>query len=110
MSTGHMARKQELRELKILQKQEQKAFQDLGIKANAARAEQERKFEAEKTQFLRAYDNDLEALTRHQKQQVGGACAGAAEWLSHSYLSGSRRVARSYMRGSWQVAPVSSRG
>ena len=76
MTSGHLARKQELRELKILQKMEQKQFQELGVKASVARQEQERKFESEKTQLLRSYDADVEALTRSQKQQVskGSAC------------------------------------
>ena len=70
MTSGHLARKQELRELKIIQKLEQKQFQELGIKANIARNEQERKFELEKNQLLRSYDADIDALNRHQKQQV----------------------------------------
>ncbi|XP_018015536.1 serine/threonine-protein kinase 10 isoform X1 [Hyalella azteca] len=70
MTSGHLARKQELRELKLLQKIEQKQFQELGIKANNARIEQERKFEAERSQLVRTYDNDVDTLNRHQKQQV----------------------------------------
>ncbi|XP_027236505.1 STE20-like serine/threonine-protein kinase isoform X11 [Penaeus vannamei] len=70
LSSGHLARKQELRELKILQKQEQKQFQELAVKANFAKIEQEKKFEAEKQQLLRGYDTEVEALNRQQKQQV----------------------------------------
>ncbi|KAK8741190.1 hypothetical protein OTU49_002550 [Cherax quadricarinatus] len=70
MGTGHFARKQELRELKILQKIEQKQFQELGMKANFARVEQEKKFDLERQQLLRGYDTDIEALNRQQKQQV----------------------------------------
>lgn len=69
-ATGHFARKQELRELKILQKIEQKQFQELAVKANFAKAEQDKKFEMEKQQLLRTYDADIEALNRQQKQQV----------------------------------------
>lgn len=69
-ATGHFARKQELRELKILQKIEQKQFQELAVKANFAKAEQDKKFELEKQQLLRTYDTDIEALNRQQKQQV----------------------------------------
>lgn len=69
-ATGHFARKQELRELKILQKTEQKQFQELAVKANFAKAEQEKKFEMEKQQLLRSYDTEVEALNRQQKQQV----------------------------------------
>lgn len=69
-ATGHFARKQELRELKILQKIEQKQFQELAVKANFAKAEQDKKFELERQQLLRTYDTDIEALNRQQKQQV----------------------------------------
>nr|XP_045597775.1 serine/threonine-protein kinase 10-like isoform X2 [Procambarus clarkii] len=70
MGTGHFVRKQELRELKILQKIEQKQFQELGMKANLARVEQEKKFDLERQQLLRGYDTEIEALNRQQKQQV----------------------------------------
>lgn len=69
-ATGHFARKQELRELKILQKIEQKQFQKLGVEANLAKAEQDKEFDMEKQQLLRTYDADIEALNRQQKQQV----------------------------------------
>ncbi|KAK7020281.1 hypothetical protein SK128_006864, partial [Halocaridina rubra] len=70
MSSGHLARKQELRELKLLQKIEQKQFQELAVKANFAKAEQEKKFDIEKIQLLRSYDTEVESLNRQQKQQV----------------------------------------
>lgn len=70
LSSGHMARKQELRELKLLQKVEQKQFQELAVKANIAKMEQEKKFDFEKQQLLRSYDTEVEALNRQQKQQV----------------------------------------
>uniref|UniRef100_A0A2P2HZL7 STE20-like serine/threonine-protein kinase n=1 Tax=Hirondellea gigas TaxID=1518452 RepID=A0A2P2HZL7_9CRUS len=70
ITSGHLARKQELRELKILQKLEQKQFQELGIKSTQARQEQDRKFDTEKTQLIRSYDNDVDTLNRQQKQQV----------------------------------------
>ena len=70
LSSGHLARKQELRELKLLQKIEQKQFQELAVKANFARQEQEKKFDAEKLQLLRSYDTEVESLNRQQKQQV----------------------------------------
>ena len=74
LSTGHMARKQELRELKILQKMEQKQFQELALKSNLAKAEQEKKFENEKQLLMRGYDSDVEVLNRQQKQQA--SCYG----------------------------------
>ena len=54
----------------MLQKAEQKQFQDLTIKAQAARDQQERRFDQETTALLRGYDTELETLTRSQKQQV----------------------------------------
>lgn len=66
----HLLRKQELRELKMLQKAEQKQFQDLTVKAQTARDQQERRFEQETAALLRGYDTELETLTRSQKQQV----------------------------------------
>ncbi len=66
----HLLRKQELRELKMLQKAEQKQFQDLTVKAQVARDQQERRFDQETTSLLRGYDTELETLTRSQKQQV----------------------------------------
>lgn len=63
-------RKQELRELKCLQKQENKSFQDLAFKAQFAREQQEKRFEQEIASYLKQYDSDLEALNRQQKQRV----------------------------------------
>ncbi|KFM83607.1 Serine/threonine-protein kinase 10, partial [Stegodyphus mimosarum] len=45
MKEDHILRKQELRELKMLQKQETKQFQDLALKAQFNREQQEKKFE-----------------------------------------------------------------
>lgn len=66
----HVFRKQELRELKMLQKYEQKQFQDLAFKSQLARDQQEKHFEQEKTSLLRTYDTDLEALIRGQRQSI----------------------------------------
>ncbi|CAH1131586.1 unnamed protein product [Ceutorhynchus assimilis] len=63
-------RKQELRELKYLQKQEQKQFQDLANKENLALEQQERKFEQERQNLERTYENDLELLSRQQRLQI----------------------------------------
>ncbi|XP_048526500.1 serine/threonine-protein kinase 10 isoform X2 [Dendroctonus ponderosae] len=63
-------RKQELRELKLLQKQEQKQFQDLATKENLALEQQERKFEQERQNLERTYENDLEVLSRQQRVQI----------------------------------------
>lgn len=66
----HADRKQELRELKYLQKQEQKQFQELGAKEKAADEQQERRFEQEKLLLDRTFENDLETLSRQQRVQV----------------------------------------
>ncbi|RWS22020.1 hypothetical protein B4U80_09636, partial [Leptotrombidium deliense] len=58
----HVVRKQELRELKMLQKLENKQFQDLSLKAQIAKEQQEKRVETELAALLRTYDNDLEAL------------------------------------------------
>ncbi|KAL1490995.1 hypothetical protein ABEB36_011658 [Hypothenemus hampei] len=63
-------RKQELRELKYLQKQEQKQFQDLTVKEKFALEQQERKFEQERQTLERNYENDLEMLSRQQRLQI----------------------------------------
>ncbi|ERL86432.1 hypothetical protein D910_03839 [Dendroctonus ponderosae] len=65
-------RKQELRELKLLQKQEQKQFQDLATKENLALEQQERKFEQERQNLERTYENDLEVLSRQQSANRAG--------------------------------------
>lgn len=69
-SEDHVLRKQELRELKMLQKQENKQFQDLAVKAQAARDQYEKKCESEMANLLRNHENELEALNRQQKTLV----------------------------------------
>lgn len=66
----HILRKQDLRELKRLQKSENKQYQALVVKANVARDLQEKKFEIEMQTLLKTYEQDLETLTRQQKQQA----------------------------------------
>ncbi|KAJ8921628.1 hypothetical protein NQ315_010537 [Exocentrus adspersus] len=70
LNDPHSDRKQELRELKYLQKQEQKQFQDLAIKENLALEQQEKKFEQERLNLERTYENDLEMLSRQQRLQI----------------------------------------
>ncbi|KAK9708620.1 Polo kinase kinase [Popillia japonica] len=67
---AHADRKQELRELKYLQKQEQKQFQELGLKENLALEQQEKRFEQERQSLERTYENDLEMLSRQQRLQI----------------------------------------
>ncbi|XP_076460316.1 serine/threonine-protein kinase 10-like isoform X7 [Babylonia areolata] len=66
----HDNRKQDLRELKLLQKQENKQYQDLLYKNHLATETQERKFEAEMQTLLKNYEQDMEILTKQQKQAV----------------------------------------
>ncbi|XP_054013062.1 serine/threonine-protein kinase 10 isoform X2 [Hylaeus anthracinus] len=63
-------RKQELRELKMLQKMEQKQFQDLSQKAQFNKDQQEKRFEQERQLLERNAETDLETLARHQRQQI----------------------------------------
>lgn len=68
--SDHFLRKQELRELKMLQKLETKQFQDLTCKAQYAKEQQDKRFEQEKTALLRNYENELDTLNRQQKVHV----------------------------------------
>ncbi|XP_044762491.1 serine/threonine-protein kinase 10 isoform X2 [Coccinella septempunctata] len=63
-------RKQELRELKYLQKQEQKQFQDLALKENQAIEAQDKKFEQERLSLEKQYEAELENLSRQQRIQI----------------------------------------
>ncbi|KAI5747961.1 hypothetical protein M8J77_020407 [Diaphorina citri] len=63
-------RKQELRELKLLQKQEQKQSQDLTLKTQVGKEAQEKRFEQERLSLSRQYDADLETMDRQQKSQI----------------------------------------
>ncbi|KAL4231906.1 hypothetical protein ACF0H5_009482 [Mactra antiquata] len=66
----HLMRKQDLRELKLLQKNENKQYQDLIYKAQLAREMQDRKFETDMQSLVKNYDQDMDTLTKQQKQQV----------------------------------------
>ena len=66
----HYFRKQELRELKMLQKQEQKQFQDLAFKNQLYREQQEKRFDGEKVTLMKNYENDLTSMVDSQKKQV----------------------------------------
>lgn len=63
-------RKQELRELKMLQKMEQKQFQDFSQKAQFNKDQQEKRFEQERQILERNAEADLETLARQQRQQI----------------------------------------
>ena len=66
----HYFRKQELRELKMLQKQEQKQFQDLAFKNQLYSEQQEKRFDSERVTLMKNYENDLTSMVDSQKKQV----------------------------------------
>ncbi|XP_050081303.1 uncharacterized protein LOC126568751 [Anopheles maculipalpis] len=66
----HLFRKQELRELKMLQKQEKKQFYDLQGKEAIAKEQQEKKFEQERMQLERTFEADMDVLARQHRQTV----------------------------------------
>ena len=56
--------------MKLLQKQEQKQFQDLAFKNQLVKEQQEKRFEVERTTLMKNYDNDLSSMIDSQKKQV----------------------------------------
>lgn len=70
MYDDHIFRKQELRELKMLQKQEKKQFLDLQIKEQASKEQQERRFDQERIALERTYEADMDTLARQHRQLV----------------------------------------
>ncbi|XP_065091532.1 serine/threonine-protein kinase 10 isoform X2 [Ochlerotatus camptorhynchus] len=66
----HLFRKQELRELKMLQKAEKKQFYDLQQKEAVAKEQQEKKFEQERLQLERTFEADMDVLARQHRQTV----------------------------------------
>ncbi|XP_011204222.2 serine/threonine-protein kinase 10 isoform X1 [Bactrocera dorsalis] len=66
----HVFRKQELRELKMLQKQEKKQQNDLQLKEQIAREQQDRRFEQERISLEKTYEADMDTLARQQKQLI----------------------------------------
>lgn len=70
MYDDHIFRKQELRELKMLQKQEKKQFLDLQIKEQASKEQQERRFDQERIALERTYEADMDTLARQHRQLI----------------------------------------
>ncbi|XP_017016959.1 serine/threonine-protein kinase 10 isoform X3 [Drosophila kikkawai] len=66
----HDFRKQELRELKMLQKQEKKQQTELHTKEQQAKEQQDRRFEQERTSLEKTYEADMDMLARQHKQLV----------------------------------------
>ncbi|XP_074643744.1 serine/threonine-protein kinase 10-like isoform X2 [Tubulanus polymorphus] len=63
-------RKQDLRELKLLQKLENKQYQDLVLKAQNIKQTEDKRYELEMQSLLKSYEADIENLNRQQKNQV----------------------------------------
>ncbi|XP_034141685.1 serine/threonine-protein kinase 10 isoform X2 [Drosophila guanche] len=66
----HDFRKQELRELKMLQKQEKKQQTELYMKEQMAKEQQDRRFEQERSSLEKTYEADMDMLARQHKQLV----------------------------------------
>jgi len=66
----HDFRKQELRELKMLQKQEKKQQTELYVKEQQAKEQQDRRFEQERSSLEKTYEADMDMLARQHKQLV----------------------------------------
>lgn len=66
----HIFRKQELRELKLLQKMEKKQFYELQAKEQIAKDQQDKKFEQERMALERTYEADMDVLARQHKQTI----------------------------------------
>lgn len=63
-------RKQELRELKMLQKQEARQFQDLLFKAQCTTEQLEKRLQQEIAQLIKDFEIELDATNRQQKQLI----------------------------------------
>lgn len=90
----HALRKQELREIKMLQKQEQKQFQDLNAKELQLREHQDKRFEAELLALSRAHESDLDALARAQR----AAAERAEQQLENELRAASKRLRAEHER------------
>ncbi|KAH8384592.1 hypothetical protein KR093_001798 [Drosophila rubida] len=66
----HDFRKQELRELKMLQKQEKKQQTELHVKEQLAKEHQDRRFEQERISLEKTYEADMDTLARQHKQLI----------------------------------------
>ncbi|XP_030388546.1 serine/threonine-protein kinase 10 isoform X2 [Scaptodrosophila lebanonensis] len=66
----HVFRKQELRELKMLQKQEKKQQNELHAKEQLAKEQQDRRFDQERVSLEKTYEADMDTLARQHKQLI----------------------------------------
>ncbi|KAI8116124.1 Serine/threonine-protein kinase 10 [Lucilia cuprina] len=84
----HVFRKQELRELKMLQKQEKKQQTDLQLKEQMSKEQQDRRFDQERTSLEKTYEADMDALARQHKQLV----EKTEQAQEHELRSSSKRI------------------
>ncbi|XP_065368643.1 serine/threonine-protein kinase 10 isoform X2 [Calliphora vicina] len=84
----HVFRKQELRELKMLQKQEKKQQTDLQLKEQISKEQQDRRFDQERTSLEKTYEADMDALVRQHKQLV----EKTEQAQEHELRSSSKRI------------------
>ncbi|XP_073847033.1 sterile20-like kinase isoform X2 [Musca autumnalis] len=84
----HVFRKQELRELKMLQKQEKKQQTDLQLKEQISKEQQDRRFEQERSSLEKTYEADMDALARQHKQLI----EKTEQAQEHELRSSSKRI------------------
>lgn len=84
----HVFRKQELRELKMLQKQEKKQQTDLQLKEQISKEQQDRRFDQERASLEKTYEADMDALARQHKQLV----EKTEQAQEHELRSSSKRI------------------
>ncbi|XP_037952505.1 serine/threonine-protein kinase 10 isoform X2 [Teleopsis dalmanni] len=84
----HVFRKQELRELKMLQKQEKKQQNDLQLKEQIAKEQQDRRFEQERISLEKTYESDMDTLARQHKQLI----EKTEQSQEHELRSASKRI------------------
>lgn len=84
----HVFRKQELRELKMLQKQEKKQQTDLQLKEQISKEQQDRRFEQERISLEKTYEADMDALARQHKQLI----EKTEQSQEHELRSSSKRI------------------
>uniref|UniRef100_A0A1A9WAE5 Protein kinase domain-containing protein n=1 Tax=Glossina brevipalpis TaxID=37001 RepID=A0A1A9WAE5_9MUSC len=84
----HVFRKQELRELKMLQKQEKKQQNDLQMKEQISKEQQDRRFEQERISLEKTYESDMDTLARQHKQLI----EKTEQTQEHELRSSSKRI------------------
>uniref|UniRef100_T1PC73 Polo kinase kinase n=1 Tax=Musca domestica TaxID=7370 RepID=T1PC73_MUSDO len=84
----HVFRKQELRELKMLQKQEKKQQTDLQLKEQISKEQQDRRFEQERSSLEKTYESDMDGLARQHKQLI----EKTEQAQEHELRSSSKRI------------------